>query len=326
MDSDRVNNPGHLARNAISIQGYFNPGAATSPKQDPPKQEPNGAVFTQITGDVRVLPYGSTTWIFAQPEYRFNKGDKIKTGEDSEAHIRFTDNNIFILKKESEIQLPEPNWKDNFRGSKIALVAGNIWVNVKKMAENGTMEIDMDQAVLGIKGTTFELWEPGPRKSSIVKVEEGIVAFRNKTTGQTVDVTAGQTVSATPTGFAFQSAPLNQVQAEETVLFFNGNDYGVSNGGQSSRFNLSSGAMINYIMTYHWNGGRGAPAGTITLRREDDGKTFGPWQATLVNGVYWEVRPNTLVPAGRYQLIDSDPSTWSQNEGAGHVRIRGYRQ
>ena len=288
--------------------------------------ETSGAVFTGITGDVEVLPYGSTTWVLAKRENPLNKGDKIKTGEDSQATIGFADMSTFVLREESEIQLTEPNWKDNFRDSKIALVAGNIWVNVKKMVKDGSMEIDMDQAVLGIKGTTFELWETGTRNTSIIKVTEGIVAVRNKTTGQTIDLIAGQTVSVAPTGFINGWRVYSPRESEETVLFFNGNDRGVFNGGRAPRFYLRVGATISYIMTYHWNAGRGAPAGTITLRREEDGITFGPWQATLANGVYWEVRPDILVRPGRYQVIDSDPSTWSQNEGAGHVRIRGFSQ
>jgi len=77
-------------------------------------------------------------------------------------------------------------------------------------------------------------------------------------------------------------------------------------------------------MTYHWNEGRGAPAGTIILRRVD-ASPHGPWQATLRDR-YWEVRLNELVRPGRYQVIDSDPSTWSQNEGAGMMQVKGFRQ
>lgn len=38
------------------------------------------------------------------------------------------------------------------------------------------------------------------------------------------------------------------------------------------------------------------------------------------------VRPNIVIPAGRYQVIDSDPSTWAQNAasgGKGMVTIKG---
>ena len=56
------------------------------------------------------------------------------------------------------------------------------------------------------------------------------------------------------------------------------------------------------------------------------GSTWGPWQATLVNLRYWQVRLDMLLPPGRYQVVDSDPSTWSQTDGASFVQVKGYRQ
>lgn len=111
----------------------------------------------------------------------------------------------------------------------------------------------------------------------------------------------------------------------ETDVFFNGNDFGVANGGTPPEFNVGSPVKITYIMTYHWNSGRGAPAGDISLV-STEGRVYGPWRATLMNGVYWEVRPNVEIPAGRYRLIDSDQKTWAQNQGSagcGMTRIKG---
>ncbi len=114
--------------------------------------------------------------------------------------------------------------------------------------------------------------------------------------------------------------------AVEKELFSNNNIYGVENGGNSPLVTFSSPTTVTFILTYHWNSGRGAPAGTIALKR-DDGTVFGPWQVTVNSRVYWEARPSVVIPAGRYQVIDSDPSTWAQNSGTGGlgiVRIMGY--
>jgi hypothetical protein len=62
------------------------------------------------------------------------------------------------------------------------------------------MELDMSQAVAGIKGTTFVLGETGT--TSTLKVIEGTVSFTAKATGQTVDVSTGQTVHADATGLS----------------------------------------------------------------------------------------------------------------------------
>ncbi|MEI7741398.1 MAG: hypothetical protein WCJ29_02735 [bacterium] len=96
-----------------------------------------------------------------------------------------------------------------------------------------------------------------------------------------------------------------------------GNDNKVTGGGTPTPVLLEKAAHISEWWTYHWTGKDKAP-GTISLK-SGDGKTYGPWQATLVNGVYWKTEPGITLPAGSYTVIDSDPETWSQNAGtSGH--------
>lgn len=82
--------------------------------------------------------------------------------------------------------------------SQFKLLVGNLWVNVKKMLKDGSMDIEMSQAVAGIKGTTFVLEEDG--ETSILKVIEGMVEFTSKVTGESILVEGGETVSATEDG------------------------------------------------------------------------------------------------------------------------------
>ena len=113
--------------------------------------------------------------------------------------------------------------------------------------------------------------------------------------------------------------------SEERQIFSTGNDYGVLNGGISPSFTLRRAVIVTYIMTYHWNNGRGTAGGTITLKNQD-GKIFGPWRVKVMNNVYWIVNPQfTLMPV-IYTVIDSEPSTWAQNPqsgGRGHTIIKG---
>jgi hypothetical protein len=87
-------------------------------------------------------------------------------------------------------------------------------------------------------------------------------------------------------------------------------------------FNTS--AYITYMNTYHWNGAKGATPGTISLKGED-GTIYGPWQATGANGqggvknAYWVIYPNATLKAGKYTVVDSDPSTWATNSAANYV-------
>lgn len=118
-------------------------------------------------------------------------------------------------------------------------------------------------------------------------------------------------------------------------IFDNGNIYAVKNQPtRATVITLHSPARFAKITTYHWNNGRGAPAGTIALS-SSSGETFGPWQASGQPGqggapsAYWVVEPGISLPAGSYTVIDSNPATWAQNDvtgGAGMVSVEGYSE
>ena len=86
--------------------------------------------------------------------------------------------------------------------------------------------------------------------------------------------------------------------------------------------------LVTEIHDYHWNNAQGATPGTIGLQ-DQNGKMYGPWQAVGTPGqggvpnANWFVYPNIVIPAGTYTVIDSDPSTWSQNTDSGG-RGMGY--
>lgn len=115
------------------------------------------------------------------------------------------------------------------------------------------------------------------------------------------------------------------------TIFNNGNIYAVDNRPTSpARFTLESPAQLIYMYTYHWNYGKGSPAGTISLKH-DDGTIYGPYAATGKPGqggvpsAYWECEPNTVLKAGNYKIVDSDPATWSQNaasSGVGMAKVK----
>lgn len=74
--------------------------------------------------------------------------------------------------------------------------AGNIWVNVKKMAVNGTLEIDISRPSPGSRAPWWCSSQTPAR--SVTKVFEGIVVSTHG--GPPVDVEAGFMVTATEAG------------------------------------------------------------------------------------------------------------------------------
>jgi hypothetical protein len=118
-------------------------------------------------------------------------------------------------------------------------------------------------------------------------------------------------------------------------LFNNTNPYGVFNGPtRATTVTLTSAAQITELVTYHWNNGHGARPGTIALR-SSRGKTYGPYQAHGTSGqnnapnVNWIADIHVAVPAGTYTVLDSNPTTWSQNlasHSQGFTIVRGTYQ
>lgn len=208
---------GQLSSKSVSeadnkaVDTYTNPGIAWTKKvqfgtsdwvqDEVPQEEPkidendSGARFSDLSGQIEMwCPPNEEAWDVVKMGVMIRVNCHIRTGEDSSAKISFSDMTTFDMKPESEIVIDTPPQKD----SKMKLIAGNIWANVKKMIKDGTMENHMSQAVAGIKGTTYVLSEDGT--TSTLKVIEGTVSFKSKTTNLEKTVNAGETLSATSVG------------------------------------------------------------------------------------------------------------------------------
>lgn len=134
-----------------------------------------------------------------------------------------------------------------------------------------------------------------------------------------------------PTTQVKTNEPVREVLLPPKTVLNNGNIFKVYNQPTSCpSFNLDDPALVTYIYTYHWNDGRGMIPGAVSLRNAD-GTVYGPWpcigkpgQGNVPNA-YWECEPMTELKRGQYTLIDSDPSSWAQNEGsngAGFARVK----
>lgn len=157
----------------------------------------SGARASDLSGQVEIAcPPDLEAWDVMKMGRVIYVNCRIKTGEDSKAVISFSDMTTFTIKPESVIVIDTPPEKD----SKLKLLAGNIWVNVKKMIKDGTMEVHAGQAVAGIKGTTFVLEEDG--NTSTLKVIEGTVAFKSIASGEEKMVTTGELLTASPQGLS----------------------------------------------------------------------------------------------------------------------------
>jgi hypothetical protein len=157
----------------------------------------SGARLSDIDGQLEIAcPPNLDSWDVMKMGRVIYVDCHLRTGEDSTAVISFSDMTTFTMKSESEIVIDTPPQKDSI----LTLLAGNIWVNVKQMVKDGTMQVHMSQAVAGIKGTTFVLNETG--LESTLKVLGGVVSFQSIKEGDPINVSPGESVIATSTGLS----------------------------------------------------------------------------------------------------------------------------
>ena len=174
------------------------------------------AAFSGLGGQVEVRDpgcEGEDCWRMAKYDTVLKPGMHIRTQDQSSAVVGFADLSTYVLKPESEIVVAPPEAKV----SSLQLLKGNIWHNLKKMIQDGSMEVEMNQAIAGARGTTYVLSDRNGE--STVQVIEGTVAFRAKSDGKVIDVTKGQTVTATKSGLGeVKSFDANAVSADWDAL------------------------------------------------------------------------------------------------------------
>ncbi len=154
----------------------------------------SGARFSDFAGQVEIAPAEDPEDTRpAEIGMVLEIGDMVETYEDSCAIISFADMSTMVMKPNSKIILASPSGQ----GSKLKLVAGQIWANFKKAVSNGQLEVIMNQAVSGTKGTTFVAEENGT--SSSIKVIAGLMSF-TPNNGSEIEVKVGQMASVDQSG------------------------------------------------------------------------------------------------------------------------------
>jgi hypothetical protein len=173
-----------------SLQEFYTPEYCT-------QRGDSGARFIEINGEVLVHPCNNPKdEIPAERDMVLKCDDHIITGGDSWAIVGFSDMSHFTIKTRSEAILSTCLE----RKSTLSILFGRIKANVKQMITEGTLDVTMNQAIAGTKGTIFVAEETG--QSSILKVIEGEMWFQSLATGEIVDVLAGQMVSADVNGLS----------------------------------------------------------------------------------------------------------------------------
>jgi hypothetical protein len=146
--------------------------------------------------------------------------------------------------------------------------------------------------------------------------------------------TSGRPVESDEPAASGDASPGPVPSGEPVHVFYVANGGLVTPGATvPTTFELDRPARITSVVTYHFVEPGGLPGtGTIELR-DAAGTSYGPWPTVGQDGqggipnAYWTATVDLVLPPGTYTVIDSDPSTWSQNDetgGAGMAWAWGY--
>ncbi|MCC6624966.1 MAG: FecR domain-containing protein [Deltaproteobacteria bacterium] len=178
-----------------------------------PQWKDSGVRFSDLAGQVEWRgPDDEEGWQFANLDQPLPVGAHVRTMDRSSAILTFPGMIHFTQRPETEVVLSEPASE-----SPIELMAGVLWINIKKMVKDGSMDIEMSQAVAGGRGTIFETSERAGESS--VSVCEGRVTFTHKATREALDLGPGERAVATPAGITRSrpgAPPICEAHARDT--------------------------------------------------------------------------------------------------------------
>jgi Tfp pilus assembly protein PilF/outer membrane receptor protein involved in Fe transport len=150
----------------------------------------------QIQGRVELMPTGATRWVLVQTNEVIQPGERLRTGLDSRASLRWSDQSIVPIGELTEIEVLEPHSSDALSG--LHLLRGIL--SFFHRDKPGRIRILTRGGVAGVEGTEFVLRveEVGQREQTTLSLIDGQVEFTNLwgrvvlTNGQGVVASAGQ--------------------------------------------------------------------------------------------------------------------------------------
>jgi hypothetical protein len=150
-----------------------------------------GIRFNDISGEVQTRPGDDRlAWGIAELDQTLYHGDVLRLKRGAEVQLSLPDMTTFVLRGPAEIIVSLGPEKEN----KLLLLVGKVITNVKKMVKDGSLDVEMGQAIAGARGTSYVMEEDG--STSTLKVLEGTVSFKPNS-GEELLITGGQMVYAT---------------------------------------------------------------------------------------------------------------------------------
>jgi hypothetical protein len=159
---------------SVTAAGFRGPGATL-------------ALITKVVREVS-LKNDAMVWDSAEKGDLLKTGDRVRTGRQSLAILKFNDRSIVRVRENSEIAMTT---ETDGKGAVKTLdgAEGSYGFDIQKQRENEKFRFTSPTSVASIRGTMGS-WSSGSGNDTLV-LPEGLVNLKNKVSDRDIDVPAG---------------------------------------------------------------------------------------------------------------------------------------
>ena len=118
---------------------------------------PASGAFTGISGAVYFKAKGEKKWAVAVKNSPVNPGDRVRTGSDGRASVRFEDSSTLSIGNDSEIEITEYMLKGKKRAATYSVTTGKIRAFISDFSGETDVKVKTPTSTSGVKGTDFIL-------------------------------------------------------------------------------------------------------------------------------------------------------------------------
>lgn len=154
----------------------------------PAEAFPSSGVFSGLSGTVYVKARGERKWKAAGRKTRVRPGDRVRTGSDGRATIRFEDSSTLSIGNDTEVEVTEYLLKEDKRSATYSVTTGKIRAFISDFSGETDFKVKTPTSTSGVKGTDFILMNK--ENANVIFGEEGSVAVAGED-GKTVAVSGG---------------------------------------------------------------------------------------------------------------------------------------
>jgi len=176
--------------------------------------EDPSVIIKSAVGEATVQNGGKGNWKPAHVGTKLKQGDRIRTSDESEVLIEFTDGSMVTVGENSEAGIKLLLQADSTRNTTLELAIGKLSFSIQKLVgAKSSFEFEMKSATAAIRGTDGEVETNG--EESVASLETGRLEMIAKT-GHT-DINAGQLVLHQKSGFQVMTRPTDPQEFHDLV-------------------------------------------------------------------------------------------------------------